>query len=358
MGPKVEITWHDCRVANFMKKSLILLGAICLSLSLKIFHTHLIAFLGSFGYLALVMFLVAGITNYKALKSGRWNSQSVPKGMMAGLLIGGILASSSIYNDYDIILVIVGALSVFGLLFAWSYHFETYQRAKKDKLDTILSSIIPNRMVHLLGTELRIIAMSLFIWSREKGDRDSRFYSSNNLGPILFTFAFFSFVEWFAIHMAIREAFPTVALVSSTIHLFFVTYLFGLAKSLYLRPTLISDNRIELRLGLMQSETISLDEIQAVFLGRLIGPARDQGLDIVLMSNSNIVIELINKRKIRGLFGSSKYAMFIGFQLDDPLKFVESIRAKIGEARALNLDNTALNERNAPADMKVKPFAS
>lgn len=350
VGPKAETTWRDCKMVQCMKKALILSGAIGTSLLLKIFHEKLIAIIGLIGYQALILTFIASVANLKEIRSGNWDLQFLLKSIMAGLLIGFILVVIPIIQSGNIAILLLANISILLLLFAWSYIIQISRRSTINTLDSVLYSIVPKKMVRLLGTELRIVAMSLFIWKTKKSVRDEQFYSSNNLGPIFFTFAFISFIEWFAIHMAIRNLFPNASLISSAVHIFFIMYMIGLAKSLYLRPTLINDTEIDLRLGLMQSETILLSEINKISLGRLDVVDKKHGLDIVLMSNSNVVIETYKKRTIHGLFGTSKDVMFIGFHFDKPIEFVEAVRGKIKTTSALQKDHAVLEKKNVSAD--------
>ena len=79
----------------------------------------------------------------------------------------------------------------------------------------------------------------------------------------------------------------------------------------------------------MQQDYVPIKEICGVHHTWPLERSRENSFDIVLLSTSNIIIELCNIRNIKGMFGSSKNVRYIGFYFDNPFELSTLLRKQM-----------------------------
>jgi hypothetical protein len=98
------------------------------------------------------------------------------------------------------------------------------------------------------------------------------------------------------------------------------------------RPITIENNRLLLRYGIMREAEIPLSNIKKI---TLTSKELDKEEDITRFSllgeleDHNVIIEIHNEQKLRGLFGKKKAFTKIALFVDTPAKFRNFIEASL-----------------------------
>ncbi len=302
---------------------------------LKIFRTDMEAILG----IAVLFLVTAAISSLAILvhayRADHISAQSVPKTLMAGIVLSSVFLLAPLTEYYGIWMTTSFILISFLFLAIWSF-IAGHRRAKKSFSDRLFHAVFPDKMVPLIRSELGLIWLALFRWRRKVPEATaSRFRSANNLGPIFLTLAVFCVIEAIPVHFIFRDWIPVLANILIGISAFYFIYMIGLTKSLYYFPSEISEDILMLKLGSLQSENIDITNIKNIHSGWPSDKTKSNSINITFLSSPNTVIELYDPEMISGLFGVKKNARYIGFRFDNAAAFSTAMQTRIGPRTAV-----------------------
>jgi hypothetical protein len=125
--------------------------------------------------------------------------------------------------------------------------------------------------------EMSILYYAFAAWRRPPftaGAEAFSYHKRNALVAILYTAVLASVVETIAVHFVVRTFAPRVALALLALSIFGVVWLVGFARSVQLRPILVSPTTLHVRTGLAWSVDIARTNIARVTVGRIAAPPK------------------------------------------------------------------------------------
>ncbi len=152
------------------------------------------------------------------------------------------------------------------------------------------------------------------------------YHRRNSLAAILYTLVFASAVETVAAHFVVRTFAPRVALTLLVVSAFGGLWLLGFARSVQLRPVLLSNDTLHMRTGLLWSVDIPLDTIEHIEFGRVNAPPKGTaGYLRATMGQPNALIALRAPVTVVAAYGRSRQLSRIGLAIDDLARFQRAL---------------------------------
>jgi hypothetical protein len=187
------------------------------------------------------------------------------------------------------------------------------------------------RMAPLLAGELRVLALGLFGWRPPARDDGRSFTSSAVLQPLLLSVAALASIEILAMDLLVGRWSHGGAMALTSLGALAVVYMVGLARSLRHMPSLITPERLIVRLGHFWRVEIPYEAITTVRRSNLGEKAPAGSLDLAPMSAPNLIIGLNVEREAIGLGGRVRRYTQIALRMDDAAAFERSLIARLGE---------------------------
>jgi hypothetical protein len=203
--------------------------------------------------------------------------------------------------------------------------------AAGDRMVGIVGIFVPKRMAPLVAAELRVLALGLFGWGRPPPDDGRSFTSSAVLQPLLLSVAALASIEIFVIHLVVGRWSHGGALALTSVGALMIVYMVGLARSLRRMPSLITPERLIVRLGHFRRVEIPYEAITTVRRSDRGEKAPAGSLDLAPMSAPNLIIGLKSERETVGLGGRVRRYTQIALRMDDAAAFERSLIARLGE---------------------------
>jgi hypothetical protein len=173
----------------------------------------------------------------------------------------------------------------------------------------------------ILATELRVIGAAIFGW-RVKSNGAFTVHRASSWSLIAGVFAALTLIEAPLVHLVlVAFGHPTAAWIMSGLSVYGALWLVGDVNALRAGGLRIADRELVVALGARWRGSIELATIRQVTLAS--GPAE---LDLAI-ATPNVVIELSEPAVLVGLFGRTKRASKIAFELDEPEAFVAQLAA-------------------------------
>ena len=179
----------------------------------------------------------------------------------------------------------------------------------------LLAAILPPSAATMLKAELMIGYYAFFAWRSEPevpvGATPFTYHRSSMDIYVIGLLGFLSVVEAAVGHVLIRLWSVEAAWVLTDLSILSVFYLIGMIRAFSLRPVLVDDATLTLRLGLMRSVTVALADIRRV--DRISGtPARTKDLRrLCLLQPANLLVTTTSGR--------------IACYVDEPLALIQAI---------------------------------
>jgi hypothetical protein len=174
----------------------------------------------------------------------------------------------------------------------------------------------------ILATELRVLGYALTGWRAPR--RDARTFTVHRaVGWPLFAgvLVALTLVETPGLHLILVAAgHPTVAWVASALSLYGALWLLGDALALRHGGVVITDDALELRIGVRWRGRIARSAIIGVERGSL-----PPGALSCAIIEANVIVRLAEPCTLDKLFGRKRMASVIGLSVDDPERFVAAL---------------------------------
>ncbi len=185
----------------------------------------------------------------------------------------------------------------------------------------------PAALARAAAFEVGVIAFLLFIWRRPTGE--SFAYNRDSGAQVLLSVLLFLLVaETIAVHFLLAMWSDTLAWVVTALSIYLTMQIVAHLKALILRPTVITENDLYLRCGILGDAVVPRDIINSAEAITVVEePAI--GLDLLpmgAMSQPNVQLTLVEPVTVYGVYGLKKTANVIRLWTDDPDLFIEAIR--------------------------------
>ncbi|SDL55309.1 hypothetical protein SAMN05421823_106301 [Catalinimonas alkaloidigena] len=181
---------------------------------------------------------------------------------------------------------------------------------------------LPQKVVYLLVGEMAVLYYTLLGWrlsaEAKPGQQLLTAYRENGYAGLWGVFVFLGLLETGLIHLLVAHWYPTAAWVLTLISLYSLLFLIGDFVALVKRPTLLTAEALQLRVGLRWQAVIARDEILDLTLVQDVPPQAPDHLSTELFGTPNVQLRLRTPRPVEGPYGLRKTVSLIAFWADDP----------------------------------------
>jgi hypothetical protein len=141
-------------------------------------------------------------------------------------------------------------------------------------------------------------------------------------------------VEAIGVHLLLYRAHPTAAAGLLSVSLYGIVWLLGFLRAVRLRPVLLTDEALHVRLGLLWDVCVPYPAIAGVVAVRSVADERAVDyLRAVALGDPQLVIELHAPLAVAKPYGlGRKHVRRIGLAVDDPAGFAAALNARLAAA--------------------------
>jgi hypothetical protein len=196
-----------------------------------------------------------------------------------------------------------------------------------ERVRDALESIVPSRAVAaIVATEIAMLYYALASWRRKPfvppGAQGFSYHKRSAFASALYALALVSFVEMVAVHVLIASRIPVAAAVILAITALGTLWILGFARSVQLRPTLVTRDEIRVRTGMQWELVIPRAQIERIDAGRPELPEKGtKGYFRNVPGQPNVLVTLREPLTARNAYGMSKRVTVVGLVVDDLTAF-------------------------------------
>ena len=245
--------------------------------------------------------------------------------LVAAILLHGHQPTASLVL-WAGILAEFAVLALLGMkLYAATQKFKS--SAPTDDLLLRLDSL-PERWVRILGLEL-VVLYYAFVGPRTRPVSNPNTFSyteKSGLGGLLFALGFVTVVEGLVVHFLLRQWRPVAGWIFTGLHAYTLLWLSAAYQAARLRPILLTETTMLLRLSLLWTAEIPLEQVARVESIK----ERPQGQEILRAAfgdDPRLLLTLKAPFPIRGLLGVSKTVTQIALYVDEPERLRSALQA-------------------------------
>ena len=196
-----------------------------------------------------------------------------------------------------------------------------------DLLRASLEPILPGA-ARFLAAELGIFYYALFSWRAKPyvppGAQSFSLHKKSGYADLLYIVAFASTMEIAPLHLLLRHWSPLAAWIATSLSLYGMIWLVGLARSLALRPVVVGPDYLDVKFGLLFRLRVPRESIAAVrradAAGAPVLPRR---------STPNVLIEFVGTLDAEGPFGLRRSVRQIALSADEEVDFSQALHALV-----------------------------
>jgi hypothetical protein len=175
-----------------------------------------------------------------------------------------------------------------------------------------------NAAARAVASELAVLWYSLFSWGK-KPPQGFTAYKRAGWTAIYSAVALCSVGEGIGLHFLLRRFGFLAALGGIVLHLYMLLWLLGDLRALALRPIIVEDDLLHLRLGLRWEAEIPLRLIEKVEPASTVGlQGGAGGLRLGILGSANLRLVLSEPVVLHGIFGIRRSSKELLLQVDDP----------------------------------------
>jgi hypothetical protein len=140
---------------------------------------------------------------------------------------------------------------------------------------------------------------------------------------LLYAIAVASLFEIVPVHLLLHRWSPLAAWVATSLSLYAMIWLIGLARSITLQPVVVGPDSVDIRFGLLFRLRIPRDEIASIRgaePGDTVVPRR---------SEPNVCLQLRRRMKAEGALGMTRQVDRIALAADEPAEFQRALASML-----------------------------
>lgn len=186
-----------------------------------------------------------------------------------------------------------------------------------------------NKAVNILLTELLLMYLAIFGWFKKfEGTKVETsaftYHHKSSYSTILGVMIALLCVETAALHIIVLHWSRIAAIILTGLSIYSLLWLIGDFHAIRLQPVLLTQDCIELRIGIRWKGTIPISNVASVDIGS--GPPRNaKGYVRASVLGARVVLNLSQPVTVKGLFGMQRTASKIGLSIDDVERFRDEI---------------------------------
>jgi hypothetical protein len=202
-----------------------------------------------------------------------------------------------------------------------------------EAFETVLSTMIGHRRVAQIAvTEASVIYYGLFGWRKASApvpDRTFSYHAKNGFGGLVGVFLFLILIEAGLLHIVLLPRVAVLAWVLLVLSVYGATFLLADFNAARLRPIVVDDHRVNVRVGLRWRTSIAVNDISRVGVASADIGGNNGTLKAVLIGDANVVVELRQPHMAKGLYGITKRFQRIALAVDDVDGFTRAISSRL-----------------------------
>lgn len=208
-----------------------------------------------------------------------------------------------------------------------------------ERLRHALRGVAPARVADVIAYEIGVLYYALLAWRDRRADDGHAIFTQHrraSYGSVVAALVLASVAEIVTVHLLVAHWSRALAWGLSGLAAYGVLWLFVDYQALRLRPILVDESALHLRLGVRWSAEVPLASIRAVTtegLGRLTRKMPGY-LHAVVMTSPKVVLHVEPPVVARGPYGITKHVSRIGLAPDERARFADLLRARASTERA------------------------
>jgi hypothetical protein len=201
-----------------------------------------------------------------------------------------------------------------------------------ERIQNTLASIgLPESVAHALAVEGAVFHYALVAWRSRPfaptGARSFSYHRRNAYAATLYAVVGAALVEMAVVDLLVRSRHPTVANALFVIDALGLIWMLGFARSVQLRPILLTADSLLIRNGLVAAVEVLRAETTIEF-GRVRAPAKGTpGYFRAALGQPNALVTVSRPVMVRRAYGKARLVRQIGLVLDDPKGFESAWRS-------------------------------
>ncbi|HYC51059.1 MAG TPA: hypothetical protein VEB19_08125 [Gemmatimonadaceae bacterium] len=198
-----------------------------------------------------------------------------------------------------------------------------------------LRDALPSRAApDVVAYEVAILYYALVPWARvaDAGGRAAVFtyHRRSGLQAVLVAALAISLVEVTVVHLLLYRLHPIAATVLLVLSIYGIVWLLGFMRSVRLRPVLLSEETLHVRMGLLWDVRISYSQIAEITTPRRAEVKAADYLRVAAIGDPQFIVELREPQLVTKPYGlGNRNVRRVGFAVDDRTRFEGDLRARV-----------------------------
>jgi len=189
-----------------------------------------------------------------------------------------------------------------------------------------------NKFVKFLISEMAVFYYALIAWKKKRpSENEFTNFKDNGAVPMLWGLIFIILIETVVLHILIAKWNVLAAWVLTVLSIYSALMIFGHLKALSRRPSIINEDKLVLKNGLLATLMIDLKDIEKVELcnGQISEPNKMVGnMGLAKDSNDhNVALYFSKPQTVEKFYGITQKCDRLVFFIDDKNNFVEKVKA-------------------------------
>jgi len=207
---------------------------------------------------------------------------------------------------------------------------DAYMIIKRSSIESFGNS----KFMNFLISEMGVFYYAAFAWKKKVLDENEfSNYKDNGTVPMIWALIFIVFIETAALHFLVAKWSFIGAWILTILSIYTAFMLFGHLKAMSRRPSIITNNKVVLKNGLLASITINLKDIERVeiFNGQISESDKVVGnLGLAKESNDhNVALYFSQSQTIEKFYGITQRCDRLLFFIDDKNNFVQELKSRL-----------------------------
>ncbi|MFK3735684.1 hypothetical protein ACI2LJ_36075 [Streptomyces sp. NPDC088090] len=248
--------------------------------------------------------------------------------VLFALLLGGVRVPGAVVAGAELVMA--------GLLAAEAVVWVRLRRRGLSRREA-LAELVPERVLRLIGHELRLMAgLGRWVARRPHGTEGAAgvFPHARDQAALMYGFAFVCLVETAGMSWLLAD-WPVVHAVVLVLDVYTVLFVLALHAASVTRPHVLGGGRLRARQAAHVDVPVPLDRIAAVRReNRFTHEKRDGELNLAVGSQTSVTLELDEPVDVVGLLGAVRRVTTVRLHADDPKALYEAVRDAVAVTRA------------------------
>lgn len=265
--------------------------------------------------------------------------------IMVGIVLATILLPEDQHGHLNILKAIaIPAIEVFiiAMILRKAYFLSRSMKANALKTDDGYSMIRKSskevfgngKFTNILISEIAVLYYALIAWKKKAlGANEFSNYKDSGTVSLLWGLILVMFIETMTLHFLLAKWNILAAWVLTVLSIYSAIMVFGHLKALARRPSLIAEDKLILKNGLIATITIDMKDIEKVelFNGQMSEPDKFIGnLGLAKESNDhNVAMYFSKTQTIEKFYGITQKCDRLVFFIDDKNDFLEKVKSKL-----------------------------